>query len=150
MTRTEALELMDAVAAWAAAQPSCRAMALAGSWAREAARDESDLDLLVLTDRIDHWTGDGAWLGGLLSDKGFSVESIDMETYGAARSWRARLASGAELELTFADLDWAEINPIDAGTRRVAEDGLRVLIDKDGRLGRLMTALNRPSPPSST
>ena len=133
MTLEEADRLQTGLKAWAAAHTSCRALALVGSWARDAARAYSDLDLCVLTDRLDLWTVDDAWLRDLLVELGFATVSLELERCGVARSWRARLTCGAELEITFADLSWARL-PLDAGTRRVARDGLRRLLDKDDRL----------------
>ena len=40
-------EFLDTFVAWASAQ----AMALVGSYARGAAKDDSDIDLVILTDR---------------------------------------------------------------------------------------------------
>ena len=140
MTRDEAERLQAGLSAWVEEQPSCRALALVGSWARGAARTDSDLDLCVLTDQLDRWTSDDTWLRDLLVRSDFAPAALGLEVHGVARSWRARLISGAELEITFADLGWAS-PPLDAGTRRVASDGMRQLVDKDGLLRAVQDAV---------
>lgn len=44
------------------------------------------------------------------------------------------------MELGVADVSWARLAPVDPGTRRVVNDGLVPLIDKDGLLGALTEA----------
>ena len=46
----------------------------------------------------------------------------------------------AQVELSFAGARWAATDPVDAGTRRVVQEGFVVIVDKDGLLRRLMTA----------
>ncbi len=41
--------VMQRAAQWARTQPDIRALLLVGSWARDAARPDSDVDLVVLT-----------------------------------------------------------------------------------------------------
>jgi hypothetical protein len=59
-----------------------------------------------------------------------------------ARRLQDGLAAWAriELELGVADVDWARLDPVDAGTRRVVNDGVVPLVDKDGLLGALSDA----------
>src|SRR5690242_18324634 len=102
MTRDEADRLLQGFAEWAADEPSWRGLALVGSWARGAARPDSDLDLLALTDRLDHWAGSDAWLRALVADLGFAAAAPTLEVYGVARSWRVGLGPGVELEVTLA------------------------------------------------
>jgi hypothetical protein len=45
---------------------------------------------------------------------GYHLVSRWTQRYGAAHSYHLRLNPNAEVELTFAALDWAATNPIDA------------------------------------
>jgi len=45
-----------------------------------------------------------------------------------------------EVEVGIGPLSWAQIDPVDAGTRRVVTDGCRILHDPDGQLQRLLVA----------
>jgi predicted nucleotidyltransferase len=134
MTPDEADALQACLAGWAEGEPACRALALVGSWARGDAREGSDLDLIALVDDLAPWIADAGWLVEALEPIGRPVESVGFEVYGVARSWRIRLGSGAELELTLAATSWASNSPLDPGTYRIVTDGVRPLVDKDGLL----------------
>jgi hypothetical protein len=58
---------------------------------------------------------------------------------------RFAIPSGLEIELGVGTPRWASVEPIDAGTRKVVTDGMRVLHDPDELLGRLVTALQQGS-----
>jgi uncharacterized protein len=53
---------------------------------------------------------------------------------------RFALASGFEVDLGIGSLAWASFDPLDAGTRKVVFDGIRVLYDPDGLLATLVAA----------
>ena len=140
LTPATANELTRIAAAWVAAEPSCRALALVGSWARREATSDSDLDLLVLATSLDWWSGGLEWLAATgLAAPGYQVRGAERARYGRAFSWHIELERAGLLELTFADPSWAEREPIDPGTRRVVADGMVIVADKDG----LLTALQR-------
>ena len=139
MREEDAERLIAGLQRWAEAESHCRALALAGSWARGTARPDSDLDLIALTSGPG-FAGRSEWLRSLVEALGFSVASVTGETWGVAHSWRVMAKGGVELELTLADVGWARM-PLDAGTRRVAADGLRPLVDKDGLLAAVKAAV---------
>jgi predicted nucleotidyltransferase len=146
--------LTSLVTRWVAAQPDLLSLALAGSWARGNARPQSDLDLLIMTTDQERYRQDGEWLSAIgFEDAGYPIVSRTSAQYGVAWSWHLYLEPDAEVELTFARLDWASVDPVDAGTIRVITEGFKVLIDKDGRLGALVAFLGlartRPLPPSA-
>jgi uncharacterized protein len=131
--------IVQAVLAWATAQPKIRAVALVGSHARGTARLDSDIDLVLLTTDPEGFRMDASW-----------VEQIDWHTintrpqewqdedYGAAWSRRVLLEADCEqVELTFASLFWANTSAIDAGTQRVIAGSCQILYDFDALLGRL-------------
>ena len=141
MTEDEAKRILHGLSARAGREPSWRALAVVGSWARDAARDDSDLDLLILTDSIETWVADDAWLHASLATLGFSDATTALEDYGVAKSWRVSPAADVELELTFAPLIWAKTDPVDSGTRRVVRDGMVAVVDKDGLLRAIQEAV---------
>lgn len=73
---------------------------------------------------------------------GFQPGSAAKAHYGAVWSWHIGLHPSAEVELTVAALAWAGADPIDEGTRAIAEDALRILVDKDKLLARLLGKLD--------
>jgi hypothetical protein len=139
LTPATASELTRIVAAWVAAEPFCRALALVGSWARREATSASDLDLLVLAMSLERWSGSLEWLAATGLAAGYQVRAAERARYGRAFSWHIELEREGLLELTFADPSWAEREPIDPGTRRVVADGMGIVADKDG----LLTALQQ-------
>ena len=143
--------ILQVVLAWATEQPRIRAVALVGSHARETARPDSDIDLLLLATDPDNFRLDTMWVEQI------NWHSIDTrlqnwqdEDYGAAWSRRVWLdPHSREIELAFVGLGWASANPIDGGTRLVISGGCRVLHDPDAFLVRLCRdvealALRRP------
>jgi hypothetical protein len=126
---------------WASAHATIRALAIVGSHARGEAGPDSDIDLMILADdpaafRHSDWLASIAWRQG-----GLSISRWRDEEYGAVWSRRIWLQPGAEVELSFGHVSWADLDPIDAGTRRVISDGCRILYDPDGALHRLSASI---------
>lgn len=135
--RDEVLAVCRSVAAWAAARPDVVAVGLAGSWARGAARADSDVDLVLLTDVPERWIRADDWIPAAV---GQDVMPVRTQAWGVLTERRVRLASGLEVELGIVPREWAT-EPVDDGTARVVRDGFRVLHDPVGVLSRLLTAL---------
>jgi hypothetical protein len=136
--------IIRTVLAWATAQPKIRAVALVGSHARGTARQDSDIDLVLLVTDPRGFRADTTWIEQI------DWQALDRrpqkwqdEDYGVAWSRRIWLAAGSvQVELTFAPLSWANVDPPDAGTRQVISGGCRILHDPDGLLVRLGAAVN--------
>ena len=141
MTLAESRALTEGIASWVKARSDLKALGLVGSWARGDARPDSDLDLLILADNPAVYRLSDDWLYHLPLPEMFRVSSHKGATYGVVWSCHALLQSGAELELTFAAVDWAATDPIDASTRDIVLTGFRVIVDKDGSLRRLAKAI---------
>jgi len=126
---------------WAATRPDVRALLLVGSWARQAARPDSDVDLVVLTTTPDVYTPDGAWTRAL-----DAVGISRVQQWGPIAERRLVLPSGLEVEIDIGPLSWAQADPVDAGTRRVVTDGCHILYDPAGQLQRLIVACGADGP----
>jgi hypothetical protein len=110
-------------------------LALVGSYARDAARQNSDVDVLILVEDlklflVQGWFDEIDWpsLGALPVDTRFVQ-------YGVIWSNHVRLDNGLEVEFSFAALSWAAARPLDLGARQVISDGCRILYDPEGLLG---------------
>jgi hypothetical protein len=127
--------LLRRVTAWARRRPDVRGLALVGSWARGAARPDSDVDLVLLTDDPAAYVGDAGWVGEL-----GAAGIVRTRAWGVLTERRLLLGSGLQIDLGVVRPAWALTEPVDAGTRKVVSDGMRVLYDPDGRLSALAVA----------
>lgn len=123
-------------------QDECRTLAerhadiqvilLVGSYARGAQTAESDIDLVLITDRWEEYLRDAEWM------RIFGKESERrVERYGLLTSVRAFFA-GREIEFGFCGTEWI-CEPLDPGTARVLSDGYVVLYDKMGVMPTIRT-----------
>jgi len=117
---------ISAVTQWAETQPDVTAVVLVGSHARGEATPQSDVDLVVLTQDPDRYVADTAWARSF-----GEVEREEQEDWGRVMAVRVWYAGGREVEFGFTKPDWAAL-PLDPGTKRVIEDGMRVLFDRNG------------------
>ncbi|MQA12415.1 MAG: hypothetical protein GEU98_28580 [Pseudonocardiaceae bacterium] len=62
------------------------------------------------------------------------------QSWGPITEHRFATTTGLEVEIAVGPPDWANINPIDPGTRRVVTDGARVLHDPTEILATLLRA----------
>lgn len=114
--------------AWVGTRQDIKGLALAGSRARDAATEQSDVDLIILTSKRDEYFRNLDWL----SQFG-EVKRFQRETWGAVETIRATYTNGLEVEYNFADPSWADI-PVDPGTRRVVKEGFRIFFDPQRKL----------------
>lgn len=145
-------ELTDAIlrvaAGWAAAQSDIVGLALVGSWARGTARPDSDIDLMVLTHDPERYRRDRSWLAEIdWALIGLPVIGWRDADYGAVWSRHITLADAVEVEFSFGEPSWAETEPIDIGTHRVAARGLRPLYDPRDLFTGLLDAIAAETEP---
>ncbi|MBF6594916.1 MAG: aminoglycoside 6-adenylyltransferase [Thermaceae bacterium] len=147
MTAEAVKRLLEQITVWAEARPDVRAVALVGSWAREAARPNSDMDLMLLVFEPELFERETKWVKEISVSK---PKRWQDEDYGAASSRRVFLEDGSELEFTFSTLAWASTAPVDPGTFRVIKDGCRILYDPEGILEQLTNHVRQTNrPPNS-
>ena len=128
-----------AVVRWAESRTDVRGVAIVGSWGREQARMDSDLDVVVLTHAKAAYVTRDAWVGDVLGARAPIVRRRDWGPLLTER--RVRLASGFELEFGFAPLSWASIDPLDPGTAGVVRDGCLAVYDPDRLIAGLVDAV---------
>jgi predicted nucleotidyltransferase len=133
----EAEILIAQVSQWAIGQETVQAVALVGSWARGTARDDSDVDLVILTGQPEWYLANEQWIANF-----GEAEKITDEDWGAVQSKRVFYKSGLEVEFGITTNVWAETNPVDQGTEAVVCAGMRILYDKVGILQALIEAVN--------
>ena len=130
--------LIERARGWAARRPYVRGLALVGSWARDDANQESDVDLVLLADQPGAYLSDEAWI-----DELGASSVVRTRSWGALTERRLALPSELEIDVGVAVVSWAATAPVDAGTRQVVTDGIRVVFDLDGVLAELIAAIRR-------
>lgn len=118
-------KFLEEFAKWTEEQPEMQAVALVGSYANHTATDRSDVDLIILADEPNHFLQNTEWIGQF-----GVVEKQQLEDYDRVTSIRVWYQDGHEIEYGISSLDWATA-PLDAGSRKVIADGLRILFDRD-------------------
>lgn len=127
-------EVIDRITRWARGREDIVGLLLVGSCARNAARPDSDIDVVLLTTDESRYLLEDAWAVKL------GLGPIRTQSWGAMTERRCSTASGLEVELGIGSPAWARTDPIDHGTRRVVTDGARVLHDPAGVLADLLAA----------
>ena len=131
MLRMGVSAFLEAFAQWGHSRPDIDGVALVGSYARGAATEGSDVDLVILTSVVDRYLRDRSWV----SMFGEAAESHE-EDYGRVKSVRVCYRSGLEVEYGFTTPDWAD-TPVDEGTLSVVTNGMKVLHDPHGIIARM-------------
>jgi hypothetical protein len=134
----DAVRLIRTIADWAKTQPTIRAVALVGSNARGTARADSDIDLVLLATDPKAFRAHASWIDAIEWNViGVRPMRWEDEDYGELWSRRLWLEQDGEVEFGFASTTWADVNPVDPGTRSVIVDGCRILHDPEKILSRL-------------
>jgi uncharacterized protein len=112
------------VAAWAAGRSDLLGAGLAGS------------RFVLVVEDVTAYTQRADW-----------VEELGAERVVRTRRWGPLterlllLSDGGELELGIVEPSWVAVVPLDPGTRRVVEEGFRILHDPHGLLEALVSAV---------
>ena len=123
---------------WAPDQPGVLGIALVGSCARGTQREDSDIDLVLVTKDPQWWLREDEWL-----ERFGNPKIVGLEDYGLLQSRRVRYQSGIEVEFGVTTDKWLNTAPIDEGSRSVMSDGHRILDDKAGLFSAFLAALHK-------
>jgi uncharacterized protein len=123
--RLDAEAFIRAAATWSATRADLVAAVVVGSWARGDARDDSDVDLILLTNDPGLYTESEQWIDELAP----GAVLINTADWGAIVERRLALSSALEVEVGIGRPSWADTAPIDPGTRRVVREGFRPIFD---------------------
>lgn len=136
-------KLLSALKAWSDGEPRVKGLALVGSWdAGDRQHAEADADIVLIVDDPDGFRTESAWMTEIdWAAAGLGPGHWSECDYGRACSRHLKFEDGAEVEVSFVPPSWASVDPIDPITRRVAGNGMRVVHDPTGLLGRLVMVL---------
>ncbi|MFY4720959.1 nucleotidyltransferase domain-containing protein [Streptomyces sp. LaBMicrA B280] len=137
----EVREFLDRLTPWVATREDIVGLLLVGSYARGAARPDSDVDIVLLTSDPASYLTDTAESGSTWTDRAGELglgRPVRTRAWGLITERRHTLASGLEVELGIGGPQWARTDPVDPGTRRVVTDGARTLYDPRRALAALV------------
>lgn len=121
----QVIDFIEDFMRWSRRRRDIRAVALVGSYARMQANPASDVDLVIVTTDPQKYLTETKWLrvfGIVITQK--------VEDYGKLTSLRVWYESGLEIEYGFTTREWVK-TPLDKGTKRVIQEGMRVLFEKE-------------------
>lgn len=128
-------DFLNQIIVWAKENKSILGLALVGSYARNQARKDSDIDLVILISDSAKYILNYEWV------KQFGdIEKIRQVNYGAVTSWHVHYKNAYEVEFGITSPSWADI-PAEQGTREVVTDGIVILFDPKELLSKLMASL---------
>lgn len=117
-------EFINKLISFSANNSHIESIIIVGSYARGTNKDNSDLDVVIITsDKL-----------GMVTNEEFiqgfgEIYKKQTEYYGECTSIRVWYKNGQEVEFGIVEPSWIK-KPLDAGTKRVLSDGYRVISDK--------------------
>lgn len=139
MPRSLFTQFLSAITQWASEQVDVIALALVGSYARNAAKETSDVDIVLISTNPNYYLNTRDWF-----QQFGAVEKQQVEDYGLLTSIRVWYTEGLEVEYGITDERWAA-TPLDEGSRQVIADGMQVLFERGMVLSRHLD-YNRHAP----
>ncbi len=131
--------ILKEVTQWVTHRTDIAAAALVGSWARGAARVDSDIDLMFLAANPASFRQDEKWINEIQwAVVDAEIDYWEDEDYGVIWSRHVYLDNEIETEIEFGFPSWASVSPVDAGTFRVVSDGCRIVYDPENLLSQLI------------
>lgn len=121
---------------WAKSQNNIIGVFLVGSYARNSARKDSDVDLVIITKDSSVYLKDDLWISNF-----GSVSRVVDEDWGMVKTKRVFYENNLEIEFNITDSEWIRKNPVDEGTRKVLSDGNKILLDKNGILKSFLNSI---------
>jgi len=125
-------DFIDPFVGWAKRQPDIQAVALVGSYARSAASETSDIDIMLLVDNPKIFITDSGWL-----NRFGNVEQQHIEDYGMVASLRVWYNNGYEVEFGVTTPDWGQ-SPDDLETQSVIRDGMIIPFERNNLLSSIL------------
>lgn len=125
-------DFLFAIKNWAEEEKVIESIILVGSYARNAQKDTSDIDLVIISPEKNSLIEQT----DLLKQFG-AIKKQEIEYWGACTSIRIWYDKSFEVEFGFVEPSWIS-QPLDGGTHRVLSDGYQVILDKKGYFEKLV------------
>lgn len=128
--------ILEKIVKWAENISEVKGVALVGSHARNKTTKDSDIDIILLVDTPDVFISDVTWLKKIFT----GITKYKLEQWGIVKTIRVFDKDNNEIELNFAPLSWANTDPVDSGTAKVLEGGIKILYDSDKLFNKLINS----------
>lgn len=129
--------LLTEIIHWAKYQEDIKGIALVGSYARKVAKPASDVDLVIIAKNHKSYLQDVSWLRQF-----GEVENVKSQKYGKVTSLHVNYKNSYEVEFGITTSKWVHIPP-DKGTRKVVEDGIKILFDPHYMLAKFVAYIQQ-------
>jgi len=130
-SREQVRHFLGGFCRWAADQPDILAVALVGSYARNDATSDSDVDLIIVAFDPEIYLRDTSW-----AQRFGTISRQHLENYGNVTSLRVWYLGVMKSSTGFTDEAWCGF-PLDEGTKKVVSGGMEVLGERGSMLTRL-------------
>lgn len=146
--------LESAISRWAAARPDIEALVVVGSYARADRPADlwSDLDLVLFVDDPIPYLESAGWLEAIAPSR---ITFTEPTALGIGRERRVLFEGGLDVDFTLWPATWLDAldakrgdQALRAAVAPVVARGFRILIDRGGRLSRVLADLERDTLPS--
>ncbi|WP_310603895.1 nucleotidyltransferase domain-containing protein [Anaerosporobacter sp.] len=121
-------DIINMITEWGTNDSQIEAIVLVGSFARQANKPDSDIDVCIITEFKEELLYKISFIHHLGNVKNFVIEY-----WGACTSIRVWFEEGEEVEFGLVEPSWYS-TPLDQGTHKVLNDGYQILVDKQGIL----------------
>ena len=129
---------LEKVKNWAETQKDITAIVLVGSYARGQEREDTDVDLIIMTVEPDKYLNDPSFVHNF-----GDISTMEKENWGRVISYRTWYKDSFEVEFGITTPDWITDDPLDAGTLRVIRDGAEVVLDRTSGLQEIIASVNK-------
>ena len=131
----ESQSFLDHFKIWAENQDNIVGIVLVGSYARGTAREDSDVDLVILAKDPTIYLKNIDWI---LTFGDINEEKTEDEDWGILQTKRVFYKNGLEVEYGITSPEWA----VDDGAKEVMQDGAKLLLDKSGSLQKIINSIH--------
>lgn len=121
---------------WVSINDDILGVALVGSYVRGKAKIDSDIDLVIIAKDRKKFLDNNEWAGNF-----GIVTNVEHENFGLVQSVRVFYKNGLEVEFGITTSEWLDVNSIDDGTKKVMDDGYKILNDKAGLFSEFISKL---------
>lgn len=115
---------LNEVGNWVKQNDNIDSVILIGSYATGEEREDSDVDIQIITSKPDLFINDESF-----ADRFGKVIKTKKENWGRVTSIRFWYDNGLEVEFGISTPIWVS-KPLDEGTIRVLTDGYKIIVDK--------------------